>query len=123
MRLGEFQSCPDTLPCIGHQAASAQQIDFGPVIEGLKEAAKRPAGQDATEESPRRIVLQATLLPEEPLLLRLGSLFEPFLERQVDLAPLLQEIVLQAAVVNVPGFGLILYNPSHMLLLHLGSNP
>jgi hypothetical protein len=63
-----------------------------------------------------------TISPEPALILRLQTLFAQFFDKQVNLAVLLQKLVTEAAVTQVPDVGAILYNPGHMLLIHLPEN-
>jgi hypothetical protein len=110
--------------CIRAQPTCAQADMLDSVIEGLKERAKPPAALTApngsqSRQSGPRYIFHATITPEPLLVLRLQDLFVAYFEETVDLTSLLHRIILESAVAAVPGFGEILYNPGHMLFLHL----
>ncbi len=46
-------------------------------------------------------------------------LFVAYFDVQIDLTPLVAKLVRESAVVALPGLGELLYNPAHMLILHL----
>jgi hypothetical protein len=109
----------------GPDHALAQSAEFEAVIEVLKEratAAQKPEqqlGAAANELRQQKLVFSTTLVPNPALLLRLRALFSAYFDVEVDLTPLLAKMVQESAVVTLPQLGQLLYNPAHMLILHL----
>jgi hypothetical protein len=66
-----------------------------------------------------QLLFHTTINPEPALLSRLQVLFASYFDQSVDLTALSQKIVIGSAVTRVPNVGQILYNPAHMLFLHL----
>jgi len=69
-----------------------------------------------------QLIFHTTINPEPALLSRLQTLFASYIDQPVDLTPLLKKIITESAVVEVPNVGQVLYNPTHMLLIHLPEN-
>jgi hypothetical protein len=115
------------LVCAGSGPAFAQPADFNAAIDALRERSAPRADQasaNATDlpadgTSQQNLIYPATLVPRPDLLSRLQALFAAYLDVQVDLTPLVAKLVRESAVVALPGQGQILYNPAHMLILHL----
>lgn len=111
----------------GHDPAFSEPADLDPVIEALKKIAgptRAPMARTpgSAKDIVPSIIFPTTLNPEPALILRLQTLFVPFFEQQVNLAVLMHKIVNESAVAELPGLGHILYNPAHMLFLHLQEN-
>jgi hypothetical protein len=66
-----------------------------------------------------QLLFHTTINPEPALLSRLQVLFASYFDQSVDLTALSQKIIIGSAVTRVPNVGQILYNPAHMLFLHL----
>jgi len=73
----------------------------------------------AQQPSARQLVFQQTLVPDPNLLFRLQAIFLAYFDTPIDLIPFLRKLVRESAVAAVPGQGKVLYNPAHMLILHL----
>lgn len=108
-------------------AAFAQPFDFDAAIEALKDhtasAARQapPGAKDSAADGTSRLdlVYPTTIVPTPALLLRLQALFAVYFDAQINLTPLLAKLVRESAVAALPGQGSVLYNPAHMLILHL----
>jgi hypothetical protein len=110
--------------CVGRGPLFAQPADFDPAIEVLRDLAKPPAtpgtkDSAAVGSSRLELVYPTTIVPGPTLLLRLQALFATYFDAQINLTPLLAKLVRESAVAALPGQGQILYNPAHMLILHL----
>lgn len=107
--------------------ARAESADFDAVIEALREmtiSSTSPASQlqnsrNSSASTDHQFVFPTTLSAEPTLVNQLENLFASFFDQPVDLNPLLQKIIVESAVADVPGVGKILYNPAHSLFFYL----
>jgi hypothetical protein len=94
-------------------APAAMADDFDAVTRALNDAVHAPPN------SAPQFTFPATVNPDGKLLAQLQTLFARFFTKQVDLIPLIQKIVVESVVAEIPSVGKILYNPSHSLFLYL----
>lgn len=104
-------------------AAFADPADFDAAIEVLKETARSPNSDapsaGATNSGRPQFSYPATVIPTVTLLTRLQTFFASYFDKPVNLIVLLQRLVIESAVLELPDLGLVLYNPTHMLFLYL----
>ncbi len=106
----------------GTWGASVTAALIAVLLLGL--AANRDAAFSVTKarqanSTPPSTAFPKTLTPEPALILRLQKFFSDAFDHPVNLAVLLQQMINESAVAELPGVGYILYNPAHMLFLHL----
>jgi hypothetical protein len=109
--------------CAGSAPACAQPVDLDAAIDVLRETTSSPP-QHAPRVNERnsvrpQLVYSATLVPTTALLTRLQTLFASYFDEPINLIVLLQHLVVESAVQELPGVGWVLYSPKHMLFLHL----
>lgn len=100
-------------------SACAQPTDFDAAIQVMRDSL---AARPDIKRPGRQLTYSATLVPTANLLTRLQALFEPYFGDAINLIVLLQRLVMESAVQELPSFGWVLYNPRHMLFLHLPSD-
>jgi hypothetical protein len=66
-----------------------------------------------------QLLFHATLTPEPVLVSRIEGLLASYFNKPTDLKGLAYTLVATSAVVSSPSYGQILYNPAHMIFLHL----
>jgi hypothetical protein len=72
-----------------------------------------------TGASTRHFVFPTTVAAEATLISQITELLDPYFDKPVDLRPLLQKILVEAAVKELPDGGRVLYNAAHAIFFHL----